>query len=58
MVRALGGSTNALLQLLAMANSNNFTRSGKLVPKVAEMKPSGKYRMTELIEAGGIHPLM
>ncbi|MEI7994419.1 MAG: dihydroxy-acid dehydratase [Methylococcaceae bacterium] len=64
-VIALGGSTNAVLHLLAMANAANvdltlddFTRIGKHVPLVADLKPSGHYMMTELIEIGGIQPLM
>ncbi len=64
-VIALGGSTNAVLHLLAMAHSANvelklsdFTTIGKRVPMVADLKPSGKYSMGELIEIGGIQPLM
>ena len=64
-VIALGGSTNAVLHLLAMANAGNvdltlddFTRIGKNVPMLADLKPSGKYQMSELIEIGGIQPLM
>jgi dihydroxy-acid dehydratase len=64
-VIALGGSTNAVLHLLAMANAtgvdlglDDFTRIGKRVPMVADLKPSGKYSMAELIEIGGIQPLM
>ncbi len=61
----LGGSTNAVLHLLAMAHSMNvklsiddFTRIGKKVPVLADLRPSGKYMMSELIEIGGIQPLM
>jgi len=64
-VIALGGSTNAVLHLLAMAHSagvdlklNDFTEIGKRVPMVADLKPSGKYSMGELIDIGGIQPLM
>ena len=64
-VIALGGSTNAVLHILAMANAGNvditlddFTRIGKRVPLLADLKPSGRYLMTELIEIGGIQPLM
>ncbi len=64
-VIALGGSTNAVLHILAMANStgvditlDDFTRIGKNVPMLADLKPSGRYLMTELIEIGGIQPLM
>ncbi len=52
MVIALGGSTNAVLHLLAMAqaanvklNIDDFTRIGKRVPVLADPKPSGKYAM-------------
>ena len=64
-VIALGGSTNAVLHLLAMANAtgveltlDDFTRIGAHVPMVADLKPSGRYSMAELIEIGGILPLM
>jgi len=64
-VIALGGSTNAVLHLLAMANASHidltlddFTRIGKNVPMLADLKPSGKYQMAELVEIGGIQPLM
>lgn len=62
---ALGGSTNAVLHILAMANAakvdiqlDDFTRIGANVPMVADLKPSGRYQMAELIEIGGIQPLM
>jgi dihydroxy-acid dehydratase len=61
----LGGSTNAVLHLIAMAHSadvdltlKDFTRIGKRVPLIADLKPSGKYLMSELIAIGGIQPLM
>jgi dihydroxy-acid dehydratase len=64
-VIALGGSTNATLHLLAMAHSANvdlelddFTNIGKRVPVLADLRPSGKYMMSELIKIGGIQPLM
>jgi dihydroxy-acid dehydratase len=64
-VIALGGSTNAVLHLLAIAHSaglrlsvDDFTRVGKRVPVLADLKPSGKYLMSELIAIGGIRPLM
>jgi dihydroxy-acid dehydratase len=64
-VNALGGSTNAVLHLLAMAHEANvklelddFTRIGARSPLLADIKPSGKYLMSELIEIGGIQPLM
>ncbi len=64
-VTALGGSTNAVLHLLAMAHAigvklklDDFTRVGRKVPVLADLRPSGKYMMSELIEIGGIQPLM
>jgi dihydroxy-acid dehydratase len=64
-VIALGGSTNAVLHLLAIAHAANvplelddFTRIGKRVPVLADLRPSGKYSMSELIRIGGIQPLM
>ncbi len=64
-VIALGGSTNAVLHLLAIAREANveislddFTRIGARVPVLADVRPSGKYLMSELIEIGGIQPLM
>src|SRR6202011_3687019 len=62
---ALGGSTNAVLHLLAMANAagvklklDDWTRIGKRVQVLADLKPSGKDLMAELIQIGGILPLM
>jgi dihydroxy-acid dehydratase len=64
-VIALGGSTNAVLHLLAMAHSagvklelNDFTRIGKRVPVLADLKPSGRFLMSELVAIGGQTPLM
>ncbi|MEC7832457.1 MAG: dihydroxy-acid dehydratase [Pseudomonadota bacterium] len=64
-VMALGGSTNAVLHLLAIANDakvrlslNDFERIGKKVPVLADLKPSGKYTMAELVNVGGVAPLM
>ncbi len=64
-VIALGGSTNAVLHLLAMAHTANvelelddFTRIGANVPLLADLRPSGKYLMSELIAIGGIQPIM
>ncbi|MEI6084132.1 MAG: dihydroxy-acid dehydratase, partial [Verrucomicrobiota bacterium] len=64
-VVALGGSTNAVLHLIAMAHAagvklsiDDFTRVGKRVPVLADLKPSGKHLMSELIAIGGIRPLM
>jgi dihydroxy-acid dehydratase len=65
MVMALGGSTNAVLHLLAMAQAarvklsiDDFTRIGKRTPVLADLKPSGKYVMAELVRIGGTVPLM
>jgi dihydroxy-acid dehydratase len=64
-VIALGGSTNAVLHLLAIAHAadvrltlDDFTRIGRRVPVLADVKPSGKHLMSELIAIGGIRPLM
>ena len=64
-VIALGGSTNAVLHLLAIANDarikltlEDFTRIGRKVPVLADLKPSGRYLMSELVAIGGIQPLM
>lgn len=64
-VIALGGSTNAVLHLLAIAREcevdlslDDFTRIGARTPVLADLRPSGKYLMSELIEIGGIQPLM
>jgi dihydroxy-acid dehydratase len=64
-VITLGGSTNAVLHLLAMANAMNvkltiddFTRIGKKTPVLADLKPSGKYMMADFCKIGGITPLL
>ena len=64
-VIALGGSTNAVLHLIAMANTvgvplslEDFTEIGKRVPVLADLRPSGHYMMSELVAIGGIQPLM
>ena len=64
-VVALGGSTNAVLHLLAIAHAANvklnlddFTRIGKRVPVLADLKPSGRFMMSQLVEIGGIVPMM
>jgi len=64
-VIALGGSTNAVLHLLAIAHAtgvklslDDFTRIGKRVPVLADLKPSGRFLMSELVAIGGIRPLM
>jgi dihydroxy-acid dehydratase len=65
LVIALGGSTNAVLHLLAMAHAadvsldlQDFVRIGRHVPVLADLRPSGRYMMSELIAVGGILPLM
>ena len=65
LVIALGGSTNAVLHLLAIAHAANvrldlddFTRIGRRVPVLADLKPSGRFMMSQLVEIGGIVPLM
>jgi dihydroxy-acid dehydratase len=62
---ALGGSTNAVLHLLAIAHTagvklsiDDFTRIGRRAPVLADLKPSGKYVMAELVKIGGLTPLM
>jgi dihydroxy-acid dehydratase len=64
-VIALGGSTNAVLHLLAIARAarvrlglDDFTRIGRRVPVLADVRPSGRYLMSELVAIGGILPLM
>jgi len=64
-VIALCGSTNAVLHLLAIAHAakvkltlDDFSRIGKNVPVLADLKPSGKHLMSELVAIGGIRPLM
>ncbi len=64
-VIALGGSTNAVLHLLAIAKDagvdlslEDFSRIGSNVPVLADLRPSGRFLMSELIDIGGIQPLM
>lgn len=64
-VITLGGSTNAVLHLLGMAHAagvelsiDDFTELGKRVPVLADLKPSGKYVMAEMVKIGGLIPLM
>ena len=64
-VIALGGSTNAVLHLLAIAHAaeipleiDDFTTIGRHVPVLADLKPSGRHFMAELVAIGGIQPLM
>ncbi len=62
---ALGGSTNAVLHLLAIANTmevplsiNDFTEIGKRTPVLCDLKPSGKYNMAHFTRIGGLTPLL
>jgi dihydroxy-acid dehydratase len=64
-VMALGGSTNAVLHLLAMANEarvelsmDDFSRIGRRVPHVADMKPHGRFHMVDLDAVGGVPTVM
>jgi dihydroxy-acid dehydratase len=64
-VMAVGGSTNAVLHLLAIANEarvdltlDDFDRVGRRVPHVADMKPHGRYHMSDLDAVGGIPVVM
>jgi dihydroxy-acid dehydratase len=64
-VIALGGSTNAVLHLLAIAHAagvrltlDDFARVGRRVPVVADLKPSGRFQMIELVRIGGLTPLL
>ena len=64
-VIALGGSTNAVLHLLAMANAigvdlqlDDFSRIGKNTPVLADLKPFGTHFMSQLNAQGGIEPVM
>ena len=63
-VVALGGSTNAVLHLLAIAHEArvkltlyDFARVGARTPVLADLRPSGRYLMSELVAIGGIQPL-
>ena len=62
---ALGGSTNMILHLLAIAYSaevdlsiDDFAEIGARIPLLADVKPFGKYSMNHLIRIGGIRPMM
>ncbi len=64
-VIALGGSTNAVMHLIAMAHSagialslEDFERIGRKVPVLADLKPSGKYNMAHFVRIGGLQPLL
>jgi dihydroxy-acid dehydratase len=65
LVMAMGGSTNAVLHLLAIAHTagvrlslEDFTRVGRRTPVLADLKPSGRFVMAELVKLGGTVPLM
>lgn len=65
LVIALGGSTNAVLHLIAIAHSTgvklgieDFVRIGKKTPVLADLRPSGTYFMNDLVKIGGTVPLM
>ena len=64
-VMALGGSTNAVLHLLAIAHEaqvelslEDFDRIGKKVPHLADMKPHGRFHMVDLDRIGGLPVVM
>jgi dihydroxy-acid dehydratase len=64
-ITALGGSTNAVLHFLAIAHTagikleiDDFNKIGKRVPVLADLKPSGRFVMSELVKIGGLVPLM
>ena len=61
LANALGGSTNAVLHLLAIANEagvdldlDDFNKVASRVPHFADMKPGGKFHMTDLDRIGGV----
>ncbi len=65
LIITLGGSTNAVLHLIAMAHAagvklglDDFVRIGKKTPVLADLKPSGKYFMNDLVKIGGTVPLI
>jgi dihydroxy-acid dehydratase len=62
---ALGGSTNLVLHLLAIANEaqvdltlDDFDRVGRLVPHIADTRPGGRYHMTDIDRVGGVAVVM
>ena len=64
-LNALGGSTNAVLHLLAIANEagialdlEDFNRIAAKVPHIADTKPGGKYHMTDIDRIGGVPVVM
>jgi dihydroxy-acid dehydratase len=65
LVMAMGGSTNSVLHLLAIAHAANvrlelddFTRVGARTPVLADLKPFGRHVMSDLVAIGGTAPLM
>ncbi|KAL9092355.1 MAG: hypothetical protein Q9159_000863 [Coniocarpon cinnabarinum] len=65
MMMALGGSTNGVLHMLAMAGTagvdltlDDFQRISDKIPFIADLSPSGKYMMVDLYEAGGVPSVM
>lgn len=65
LVMALGGSTNAVLHLIAIARQmdlpltlDDFTRIGKRVPHLADLKPGGRFVMSDLDRVGGVQAVM
>jgi dihydroxy-acid dehydratase len=65
LVTALGGSTNAVMHLIAMADAagvrltlDDFTAVGRRTPVLADLKPSGAFLMSDLVRIGGTAPLM
>jgi len=65
LITVLGGSTNAVMHLIAIAHSvdikitlNDFQRITDSTPFLADLKPSGKYLMEDLHEAGGVPAVM
>ncbi|MCG1008594.1 dihydroxy-acid dehydratase [Salinicoccus sp. ID82-1] len=64
-VMALGGSTNAILHILAIAHAaevdltiDDFNRLQEKVPHLADLKPSGRYVMQDLYKVGGVQGVM
>ncbi|WP_101842518.1 dihydroxy-acid dehydratase [Halobacillus sp. Marseille-P3879] len=64
-VMALGGSTNAILHLMAIAHTidvdlslDDFEYARKRVPHIADLRPSGKYVMADLHDIGGVPAVM
>src|SRR5579883_3478919 len=55
---ALGGSTNAVVHLIAIAGLDDFDRISRRTPCIANVKPSGEYLMEDFFEAGGVGAVM